>query len=343
WCRGRSPPRAAPPAPAERSRPDRVRAGDGAHRRSRPLGTGGAAPPRVPSVARANGRPSEAGPSDSPAQSSLRSPSRSLRSRSRRKSGSSSGATGPRGRLGPPPAPPPGLPGPRCPPSGLALPTKNHSTPPAIGRSTMMSTQRGRESRRGACSPPRQSATAAMSSARWTRNRKTATRIMSPIMPCPTRRGQQHLGWLLTSNFIGYSSDRYARTLRRLSMNIVVLVKQVPDSGLARQLDAQLRVDRNGANNVMGELDEYAVEAALQLKEAHGGEVTVLTLGPDQATETVRKALAMGADKALHVSDEAVAGSDALATSKILAAALGRLEWDLVIAGAESTDSGMGV
>ncbi|HEU5129998.1 MAG TPA: electron transfer flavoprotein subunit beta/FixA family protein [Glycomyces sp.] len=126
-------------------------------------------------------------------------------------------------------------------------------------------------------------------------------------------------------------------------MNIVVLVKQVPDSGLARQLDAQLRVDRNGANNVMGELDEYAVEAALQLKEAHGGEVTVLTLGPDQATETVRKTLAMGADKALHISDEAVAGSDALATSKILAAALGRLEWDLVIAGAESTDSGMGV
>ncbi|MEU5873354.1 electron transfer flavoprotein subunit beta/FixA family protein [Glycomyces sp. NPDC047369] len=126
-------------------------------------------------------------------------------------------------------------------------------------------------------------------------------------------------------------------------MNIVVLVKQVPDSGLARQLDAQLRVDRNGANNVMGELDEYAVEAALQLKEAHGGEVTVLTLGPGQATETVRKVLAMGADKAVHVEDDAVGGSDALTTSAILAAALGRLEWDLVIAGAESTDSNMGV
>ena len=126
-------------------------------------------------------------------------------------------------------------------------------------------------------------------------------------------------------------------------MNIVVLVKQVPDSGLARRLDAQLRVDRDGANNVMGELDEYAVEAALQLKEAHGGEVTVLTLGPDQATETVRKTLAMGADKAVHINDEAAAGSDALATSKILAAALGRLEWDLVLAGTESTDSNMGV
>ncbi|MEU6859615.1 electron transfer flavoprotein subunit beta/FixA family protein [Glycomyces sp. NPDC046736] len=126
-------------------------------------------------------------------------------------------------------------------------------------------------------------------------------------------------------------------------MNIVVLVKQVPDSGLARRLDAQLRVDRNGANNVMGELDEYAVEAALQLKEAHGGEVTVLTLGPGQATETVRKALGMGADKAVHIEDDAVGGSDALTTSQILAAALGRLEWDLVIAGAESTDSNMGV
>lgn len=126
-------------------------------------------------------------------------------------------------------------------------------------------------------------------------------------------------------------------------MNIVVLVKQVPDSGLARRLDAQLRVDRDGANNVMGELDEYAVEAALQLKEAHGGEVTVLTLGPDQATETVRKTLAMGADKAVHINDEAAAGSDALATSKVLAAALGRLEWDLVLAGTESTDSNMGV
>ncbi|WP_233162091.1 electron transfer flavoprotein subunit beta/FixA family protein [Glycomyces salinus] len=126
-------------------------------------------------------------------------------------------------------------------------------------------------------------------------------------------------------------------------MNIVVLVKQVPDSGLARRLDEQLRVDRNGANNVMGELDEYAVEAALQLKEAHGGEVTVVTVGPDQASDTVRKTLAMGADKAVHVVDDAIAGSDALATSKILAAALGRLEYDLIVAGAESTDSGMGV
>ncbi|MFC4336656.1 electron transfer flavoprotein subunit beta/FixA family protein [Salininema proteolyticum] len=126
-------------------------------------------------------------------------------------------------------------------------------------------------------------------------------------------------------------------------MDIVVLVKQVPDSGLERNLNAEKRVDRDGSNNVMGELDEYAVEAALQLKEQHDGTVTVLTVGPDQATETIRKVLAMGADQAVHVSDEAVAGSDALATAQILAAALGRANWDLVLAGAESTDSGMGV
>ncbi|WP_025274991.1 electron transfer flavoprotein subunit beta/FixA family protein [Haloglycomyces albus] len=126
-------------------------------------------------------------------------------------------------------------------------------------------------------------------------------------------------------------------------MDIVVLVKQVPDSGLERNLNADKRVDRDGSNNVMGELDEYAVEAALQLKEKHDGSVTVLTIGPDQATETIRKVLAMGVDKAVHVSDEAIAGSDALGTSSILAAALKRQDWDLVIAGAESTDSGMGV
>lgn len=126
-------------------------------------------------------------------------------------------------------------------------------------------------------------------------------------------------------------------------MNIVVLVKQVPDSGLERQLTDDLTVDRDGANNVIGELDEHAIEAALQLQADHGGEVTILTVGPDSATETIRKSLAMGADKAVHVEDEDIAGSCALGTSKVLAGALKKLEWDLVISGAESTDSGMGV
>ena len=96
-------------------------------------------------------------------------------------------------------------------------------------------------------------------------------------------------------------------------MKIVVLVKQVPDSGAERTLRADDNtVDRGSANNVINEMDEYAIEEALTVKEAHGGEVTILTVGPDSATDAIRKALSMGADKAVHVSDEAIHGSDAL-------------------------------
>jgi electron transfer flavoprotein beta subunit len=93
----------------------------------------------------------------------------------------------------------------------------------------------------------------------------------------------------------------------------------------------------------MNEIDEYAVEEALRIKEAHGGEVTILSMGPAKAIETIRKALSMGADKAVHVSDDALHGTDALGTSHALAKALGTLEWDLVIAGSESTDARMSV
>lgn len=121
-------------------------------------------------------------------------------------------------------------------------------------------------------------------------------------------------------------------------MNIVVLVKQVPDSGAERTLAADNAVDRASANNVINEMDEYAIEEALKIKEEHGGEVTVLTMGPDGATESIRKALSMGPDKAVHVTDEALHGSCAVATSKVLAAALGTLNADLILCGAESTD-----
>ena len=122
-------------------------------------------------------------------------------------------------------------------------------------------------------------------------------------------------------------------------MNIVVLVKQVPDSSSERNLrESDKTVDRDSASLVINEMDEYAIEEALKLKEAHGGEVTVLTVGPDKATESIRKALSMGPDKAVHVSDEAIHGSCAVQTSKVLAKALGTLEWDIVISGAESTD-----
>ncbi|MBB3085890.1 electron transfer flavoprotein subunit beta/FixA family protein [Geodermatophilus sabuli] len=127
-------------------------------------------------------------------------------------------------------------------------------------------------------------------------------------------------------------------------MNIVVLVKQVPDSGSERTLDpADNTVARGSADNVLNEIDEYALEEALQLKEAQGGEVTILTVGPDSAADAIRKGLSMGADRAVHVTDEAIHGSDAVQTSAVLAAALGQLEYDLVLCGAEATDSQMSV
>jgi electron transfer flavoprotein beta subunit len=127
-------------------------------------------------------------------------------------------------------------------------------------------------------------------------------------------------------------------------MNIVVCVKQVPDTETTRTLKSDDKtLDRAAADGVLNELDEYAVEEALRIKEAHGGEVTVLTMGPDKATDTIRKALSMGADKAVHLTDEALAGSDALQTSYAIQQVLGRTGFDLVILGSESTDARTGV
>ncbi|MBE1587266.1 electron transfer flavoprotein subunit beta/FixA family protein [Nonomuraea angiospora] len=127
-------------------------------------------------------------------------------------------------------------------------------------------------------------------------------------------------------------------------MNIVVCVKQVPDTATERKLRSDDKtLDRDAVDGVVNELDEYAVEEALRLKEAHGGEVTVLTMGPGKATETIRKALAMGADKAVHLSDDALHGSDALSTSYAMAQVLKKIGFDLVILGSESTDARTGV
>jgi electron transfer flavoprotein beta subunit len=127
-------------------------------------------------------------------------------------------------------------------------------------------------------------------------------------------------------------------------MNIVVLVKQVPDTWSERKLtDADHTLDRESADAVLDEINERAVEEALLLKEAHGGEVTVIAMGPDRATDAIRKALSMGADKAIHVNDEALHGSDVLATAKVLAKAIGTVEnVDLVVAGNEATDGRAG-
>jgi len=126
-------------------------------------------------------------------------------------------------------------------------------------------------------------------------------------------------------------------------MNIVVCVKQVPDTWAERKLkQGDATLDRESVDGLINELDEYAIEEALQIKEAHGGEVTVLTMGPEKATESVRKALSMGADKAVHLIDDALAGSDVLQTSYALAQVLGSIGFDLVVLGAESTDARMG-
>jgi electron transfer flavoprotein beta subunit len=127
-------------------------------------------------------------------------------------------------------------------------------------------------------------------------------------------------------------------------MNIVVCVKQVPDTWSERTLRAaDSTLDRDAADAIINELDEYAIEEGLQLAEAHGGEVTILSMGPQRASESIRKALSMGADKAIHLVDDALAGSDAIQTSAALAAVLKRSGFDLVILGSESTDARMGV
>ncbi len=127
-------------------------------------------------------------------------------------------------------------------------------------------------------------------------------------------------------------------------MNIVVCVKQVPDTWSERTLKASdSTLDRDAADAVINELDEFAIEEGLRLAEAHGGEVTILSMGPQRATESIRKALSMGADKAVHLVDDALAGSDALGTSAALAAVLGQIGFDLVILGSESTDARTGV
>jgi electron transfer flavoprotein beta subunit len=124
---------------------------------------------------------------------------------------------------------------------------------------------------------------------------------------------------------------------------IVVAVKYVPDATANRSFSSDNTVDRAGVDGLLSELDEYAVEQALQIVEAGEGEVTVLTVGPDDAADAIRKALQMGADAGVHVNDDAIHGSDAFATSLVLAEAIKKLDYDLLVFGMTSTDGGMGV
>jgi len=127
-------------------------------------------------------------------------------------------------------------------------------------------------------------------------------------------------------------------------VRIVVLTKPAPDPASGgERLGPDGRLDRAAAPAVVNGNDEYAIEAALKLVEAHGGEVVLLSMAAGNAPETLRKALAMGATSAVHVSDPALAGSCTVSTTKVLAAALDGLEFDLVLAGVDTSDGGAGV
>jgi electron transfer flavoprotein beta subunit len=132
-------------------------------------------------------------------------------------------------------------------------------------------------------------------------------------------------------------------------MKIAVCVKQVPDSWAEKKMIGGV-LDRGGVDAVLNDLDEYAVEEALRIVEANGGNgeagpnsVIVISMGPERTTDAVRKALSMGADGAIIVTDAALAGSDALATSKVLAKVIADGDFDLVFCGTESTDARMSV
>jgi electron transfer flavoprotein beta subunit len=129
-----------------------------------------------------------------------------------------------------------------------------------------------------------------------------------------------------------------------VSLRIVVCVKYVPDATGDRHFADDLTVDRDDVDGLLSELDEYAVEQALQIAaEADDAEITVLTVGPEDAKDALRKALSMGADKAVHVEDDALHGTDALGTSLVLAKAIEKTGYDLVVCGMASTDGTMGV
>ena len=122
-------------------------------------------------------------------------------------------------------------------------------------------------------------------------------------------------------------------------MNVAVCVKQIPDPATPGQLDPESKTLKRDGKLILDDSDAYGVEMALQLvTAAGGGEVTLVSMAPNNEVSGLRTGLAMGAAKAILVSDAALAGSDALSTAKLLGAAIKRAEPDLVIAGTESTD-----
>ena len=127
-------------------------------------------------------------------------------------------------------------------------------------------------------------------------------------------------------------------------MNILVCLKQVPDT------ETQIKIAPDGISIatdnikwIMNPYDEYAVEEALRLKEKFGGEVTIIGAGPNRVTESIRTALAMGADKGILVDDPAITGSDSLGIAKILSAAIKDLDYDIILCGKQGMDDDYGI
>jgi electron transfer flavoprotein beta subunit len=123
-------------------------------------------------------------------------------------------------------------------------------------------------------------------------------------------------------------------------MKIVVTIKQVPATTAEKRYTSDLRLDRSSSENVINPLDEYAIEQALRLQESGAVEtIAYLSMGPERAAESLRRALAMGGDEAYLVTDDALAGADAWATARVLAAALDKLAPDVALMGMSSDDA----
>jgi electron transfer flavoprotein beta subunit len=121
-------------------------------------------------------------------------------------------------------------------------------------------------------------------------------------------------------------------------MNVVVCTKYVPNPQGTPTLGPDHLLVRSGVEGALDPGDEYGLELALRLVEQHGGEVTAVSMGPEEASQAIQRALAMGAQGGVQITDDALRGADALTTARVLAAAIGRRPFDLIVAGAESTD-----
>ena len=126
-------------------------------------------------------------------------------------------------------------------------------------------------------------------------------------------------------------------------MKIVACMKETPSTTAEKRFGSDMRLERRKEDAIINPFDEYTIEEGLRQQEKHGGEVIVLCMGPASASDTIRKALAMGADSGVLVSDDALAGSDAIGTARVLAAALKKIGFDLALFGSAAADSYGGV